>query len=221
MYVLPVHISTSICLLSHSYSCLTWVFHGWHCTPATLSLLGPILHAWVLVRMALVSFWLVSRLVFPFAFMLLWDLPYMYAFRLVSLQLLYPHVFHIRCLFLLFSPWLPLHIYKTRKACMFCQFVYRLRSVVSLLLVLDLSLPRYSTSSVLWKLLDSRSTSLSTRANLEDYFHGTLDSATSLWLLGVHIPAYNSKYLDRDRRAEASVQIPLDSGTTRSNLCVG
>ena len=172
--------------------CIRWciacsfpmVFRSWHCTPVTLGLLSPVLCARVLVRMALVSFWLVSRLVFPFAFMLLWDLPHMYAFRLVSLQLLYPHVFRIQCLFLLFSPWLPLHIYKTRKACMFRQFIYRLRSVVSLLLVLDLSLPRYSTSSILWKLLDSQSAWLSTCTNLEDYFRGTLDSATFLRPLG-------------------------------------
>ena len=32
------------------------------------------------------------------------DLPHMYVFHLISLQLLYPHVFCIRCLFLLFSP---------------------------------------------------------------------------------------------------------------------
>ena len=108
------------------------VSHGRHCAPTTLGILSPILCAWVLVHVALVSFWLVSRLVFPFALMLLCDLPHMYAFCLVSPRLLYPHVFHIRCLFLLFSPWLPSHIYKTQKACMFRQFVYRLWSVVML-----------------------------------------------------------------------------------------
>ena len=80
------------------------VFRGWHCAPTTLGLLGPILRAWVLIHMALVSFWLVPQLVFPFALMLLCDLPCMYAFCLISPQLLYPHVFHIQCLFLLFSP---------------------------------------------------------------------------------------------------------------------
>ena len=146
------------------------VFHGQHCALATLGLLGHILCAWVLVRMALISFWLVSRLVYPFALMLLWDLPCMYVFHLISLRLLYLHVFRIWCLFLLFSPWLPLCIYKTHKACMFCQFVYWLRSIVSPLLILDLSLPHYSTSSILWKLLNPRSASL----------HGTSNSATSL-----------------------------------------
>ena len=80
------------------------VFHGQHCAPATLGLLSPILRAWVLVHAALVSFWLVSQLVFPFTFMLLCDLPHMYVFRLISPRLLYLHVFHIQCLFLLFSP---------------------------------------------------------------------------------------------------------------------
>ena len=56
--------------------------------------------------------------------------------------------------------------------------------LLSLLLVLDLSLPHYLTSSVLQKLLDSRSALLLTCVNPEDYFCGTLDSATSLQPLG-------------------------------------
>ena len=160
------------------------VFHGWYCAPVTLGLLGHILHAWVLIRAALVLFWLVSRLVFPFTFMLLCDLPHMYVFLLISPWLLYPHVFHIQCLFLLFSPWLPLCIYKTWKACMFCQFVYQLWSIVTLLLVFDLSLLCLLTSSILRELFDTRSASCSTCAYPEDYFHGALDSATSLRPLG-------------------------------------
>ena len=84
----------------------------------------PCLCAWVLVRVALVYLWLVSQLVFPFTFMLLCDLPCMYAFHLISPRLPYPYVFHIWYLFLLFSPWLLLCIYKTWRACMFHQFVY-------------------------------------------------------------------------------------------------
>ena len=56
--------------------------------------------------------------------------------------------------------------------------------LLSLLLTLDLSLPHYSTSSILRKLLDPQFTLLSTCAYPEDYFHGTFDSATSLRLLG-------------------------------------
>ena len=78
----------------------------------------PCLRAWVLVHVALVYFWLVSRLVFPSAFMLLCDLPPMYAFHLISPRLPYLYVFHIRYMSLLFSPLFPLHVYKTHKACM-------------------------------------------------------------------------------------------------------
>ena len=59
---------------------------------------------WVWVHVALVSFWLVSQLVFPFTFMLLCDLPRMYVFHLVSPQHLYPYVFHIQYMSCLFSP---------------------------------------------------------------------------------------------------------------------
>ena len=41
------------------------VFRGRHCAPATLGLLSPALRAWVLVRMALVSFWLSSPISLP------------------------------------------------------------------------------------------------------------------------------------------------------------
>ena len=155
------------------------VFCGRHCTPATLGLLGPILCAWVLVRVALVSFWLVSRLVFPITLMLLCDLPHMYAFRLVSPWLLYLHVFRIWCLFLLFSPWLPLCIYDLKS--MYVSPVCILTSICG-----------YSPTRVqlkssvpfdifrLRKLFDSWSFPPSTCTFLEDYFCGTLNSATSL-----------------------------------------
>ena len=56
--------------------------------------------------------------------------------------------------------------------------------LLSLLLTLDLSLPHYSISSVLQKLLNPRSASLSTCTYPEDCSRGTSSSATSLRSLG-------------------------------------
>ena len=74
-----------------------------------------------------------------------------------------------------------------------------LTSIVTLMLVFDLSLMPFDIFRTVEAVRLSTLLFL-TCTSPEDYFCGTFNSVTSLWSLGVHIPAYNLKYLDRDRR---------------------
>ena len=95
---------------------------------------------------------------------------------------------------------LPLHINKTWKACMFRQFVYQLWHPLSFSYLCSTWASCPSTSSGLQKLFDCWPSSLLTCASPEtiSVVPSTLQLPYSPW--GAHIPAYNSKYLDCDRR---------------------
>ena len=160
--------------------------------------------------------------------MLLCDLPHKYVFRLISHNSR-THMFSTfdTCSFCSVLDF-PLHIYKTRKACMFCQFVYQLQHLLSI---------SYSCSTyvslmplnIFWtleaiQLLTLYSFDLHEPGN---YFHGTFDSVTSLRSLGsaytciqLEIPGLRQK-AGTVHKLKPLSRNPFISGTTRPNLCVG